>query len=326
MNLARIYILQLVILFLGCRTNNTDTTSIDTDQFTIAFGSCNHQWEDQPMWSTISKNNPDLWIWTGDIIYSDTEDMSKMKDDYLQQDNNPDYANFKNQIPIIGIWDDHDYGANNSGKEYLKKDSSKLLLFEFLDVPRDNLAWNRKGAYQSYTYHSGNLNIKILLLDARYFRDSRGDGNGTILGEEQWQWLEQELSVSNADVHILVSGIQILPIDHRFEKWANIGDDRQRLLSILKGTKEPILISGDRHLAEISQWTDNQNHIVEITSSGLTHSYSDFQEEENRYRVGDVYPFLNFGLITFVKEKAQTSWTAEVRGADNKTTIQFSSE
>ena len=33
---------------------------------------------------------------------------------------------------------------------------------------------------------------------------------GTMLGDEQWKWLEQELATSTAAVHIIASSVQVL--------------------------------------------------------------------------------------------------------------------
>ena len=115
-----------VVFLFGCRQNSSDEI---ISQYTIAFGSCSHQWDPQPIWREIVKNEPDVWIWLGDIIYADTENMAKMKKDYEEQKSNIDYNYLRSSSKVFGIWDDHDYGANNSGKEYALKDSSKPLLF-----------------------------------------------------------------------------------------------------------------------------------------------------------------------------------------------------
>ncbi|MFP4293896.1 MAG: alkaline phosphatase family protein, partial [Cyclobacteriaceae bacterium] len=72
---------------------------------TIAFGSCNRQDEPQPMWKPIMANNPDLWIWLGDNIYGDTDDMQAMKAMYAEQKAQPDYEQFFQTVPVIGTWD-----------------------------------------------------------------------------------------------------------------------------------------------------------------------------------------------------------------------------
>ena len=98
--------------------------------------------------------------------------MNQRRKDYDLQKSHPDYQQLLKQTEVIGIWDDHDFGLNDGGREYPMKDESKEELFRFLDVPDDHPARERKGAYQSYTYTSSLGTLKIILLDARYFRDS----------------------------------------------------------------------------------------------------------------------------------------------------------
>ena len=50
--------------------------------------------------------------------------------------------------------------------------------------------------------------------------------------------------------------------------------------------------------------------LIDFTSSGLTHSYTDFSGEYNPYRVGDVVFDKSFGLLQFnfkTKEVAMKS-------------------
>jgi alkaline phosphatase D len=277
---------------------------------TIAFGSCNREDLPQDIWNQIALNNPDLWIWTGDNIYGDSEDMNVLKEKYLKQKNGTAYRKFRENTLITGIWDDHDFGVNDGGKEYPYKKESKALMLDFLDVPRNEAVWNREGAYQSYTFGPPGKKIKLILLDSRYFRDplqpAKKTGvryeineEGDILGEPQWAWLKNELSRNEADFHLLANGIQIIPEEQGFEKWANFPKARTRLLNLLEETKpkNPLLISGDRHIAEYSRLKTNTLDIPEITSSGLTHTWETVKEELNKYRLGKMVVSLNFGLL-----------------------------
>jgi alkaline phosphatase D len=77
------------------------------------------------LWSPILDTHPNLWIWLGDNIYADTEDMEVMRQKYARQLANEGYRRLRTSVPVIGIWDDHDYGANDAGKEYPKKVESQ---------------------------------------------------------------------------------------------------------------------------------------------------------------------------------------------------------
>lgn len=278
----------------------------------IAFGSCNRENKSQSYWAFILEQQPDLWIWMGDNIYADTDDMEHMAALYDQQKRNPFYAAFRQRVPVIGVWDDHDYGLNDGGSEFDKKEESAALALDFLDVAPSAPVRQREGVYQSYTFGPEGREVKIILLDTRYFRDELEkdtDGparyeineTGDILGEQQWAWLREELTGSSAQIHLIGSSIQIIPAEQGFEKWANFPRARQRLFDLLAELQpaNTVLLSGDRHIAEISRielpgWS---RPLTEITSSGLTHSYEAAGDEPNRYRISPLVGQRNFGLL-----------------------------
>ncbi|WP_436517028.1 alkaline phosphatase D family protein [Ekhidna sp. To15] len=290
-----------VLLF----AQNADITS-NKEITRIAFGSCSVQdLPEKQLWSEVSSTNPDLWIWLGDNIYGDTEDMEKMKEKYDLQKSHPDYQKLLRKTDVIGIWDDHDYGVNDGGKEFPAKEGSKNQLFDFLDVDKNHPAQKRQGAHQSYTYKSNQGNVKIILLDTRYFRDSLKwlnpgtrdkaaliNEDGDILGDQQWQWFENQLAEADIDLFIVASGIQVIPYQHRWEKWANFPKSRKKLLDVIANTNAPlILLSGDRHLSEVSKM-DVPGYgypLYELTSSSLT-SPAGVDGEQNQFIVkGKIY-------------------------------------
>ena len=289
---------------------------------TIAFGSCNRQDESQAFWETIAGNQPAAWLWLGDNIYADTDSRQVMADDYRQQLAAPEYAAFVDQVgTVYGTWDDHDYGRNDGGRDWSFKEDAKELMLDFLSVPPDAEVRQREGVYQSYLIGD----VKVILLDTRYFRDDvrppvrSGDRygpnpEGDILGEAQWAWLRDELQDSEAAAHVIASSIQVLPTDHGYEKWALFPAARERLLRMLAELRPnlPILLSGDRHLAEIMRDTVGDYPVYEVTSSGLTHSYTG-SDEANDKRISDLVTQENFGLLHFVDGADGMRLLAEVR-------------
>lgn len=301
---------------------------------TIAFGSCNRIDRDQKIWTSVLANRPDLWVWLGDNVYADTYDMEEMKRQYLIQKNFPEYQAIRKAMPVVGIWDDHDYGVNDGGKHYNKKQESQQLLLDFLDVPAGDPARLREGAYQSYTFGPKGQKVKVILLDGRYFRDTLERGTpgsglrykpnpeGDILGEAQWKWLKATLRKSDAQVHIIGCGIQFLPEEQKFEKWANFPKARKRLFDLLTKTRPKglLLISGDRHIAELSHFKPSPTgpDLYELTSSGLTHTWSlGSNAETNPLRIGEMVIARNFGLIHIDWSGSLPKLLVEIRGLDN---------
>lgn len=301
----------------------------------IAFGSCNKQNLPQPLWKPILEENPDLWIWLGDNIYGDTPDMDLLESKYELQYSQEDYVKIRGNMEVIGIWDDHDYGINDGGVYFAQKEASQQLMLDFLDEPENSERRMQKGAYTSYAFGEGEQKIRIYLLDARYHRDTllREAGayipnlDGTVLGEEQWSWLETEFSNSDAAINIIASGIQFIAEEHPYEKWANFPKERERLMKLIadSGIKSPVFLSGDRHIAEIAKTTlPNGNDIYEVTSSGLTHTWNEWKPEANKYRVGgDHVAELHYGLLTVNWEEKEMNFAIKGENRQNLLNVEI---
>ncbi|HEY9169152.1 MAG TPA: alkaline phosphatase D family protein [Lutibacter sp.] len=330
-----IFILFLFVL--SCNTiekqkNNAVISKEINHDFVIAFGSCNNQTLPNNLWTAIEKKKPNVWIWGGDVIYTDTYDMAFMAENYQKQKNNADYAAFTKKVEVLGTWDDHDYGINDGGAEYSKKAEAQQLFLNFLGVTENDIRRKQEGVYFAKDYKVDNNIIKIILLDTRYFRtaltvDDETEkrfkpnvyGAGTMLGEAQWKWLKNELENSKASYHIVVSSIQFLSEEHGFECWGNMPHEVDKMESLIKssGAKNTIILSGDRHISEISKKEiDGLAYpIIDFTSSGLTHSYSGFNGEPNKYRLGSVVSKKSYGILNF--DFKNKTVTMEIRGENN---------
>jgi alkaline phosphatase D len=119
----------LLLLILGAAHAQTSTPLTR-----IAFGSCSRN-ELKQLWPDVVAQDPQLWIWGGDNIYGDSHDASVLRKKYDAQKRDPGYQMLLKTCPVIGTWDDHDYGVNDGGKYFSKKEESKTELLRFLDVP-----------------------------------------------------------------------------------------------------------------------------------------------------------------------------------------------
>ncbi|KAJ4702384.1 Alkaline phosphatase D-related protein [Melia azedarach] len=269
----------------------------------IAFGSCANQTAPQPIWSAITKFNPQVFIWMGDNIYGDIKRPLKlfgkertigpwknvprfvpaseqeMKSKYNIIKNNPDYSRLRQIAKVIGTWDDHDYGLNDAGKEFPAKVTNQRLLLDFLDEPQDSPRRKQAGVYTSYTFGPVGRQIKIILLDTRYHRDPLSS-DGSILGSTQWTWLEKELKGPSSAITIIVSSIQVIsnlsattgPL-FSMESWGRFPKERGRLFKLIADSKRDgvFFISGDVHFGEITRYDCTVGYpLYDITSSGLT--------------------------------------------------------
>ncbi len=306
---------SFLLLVCACKSNKNTAVAFTTD-FTIAFGSCNKHTLNNFLWDDILATNPDVWIWGGDIIYADTDDMIKLRNAYTAQNTVEGYKNLKSKVPVIGTWDDHDYGLNDGGVEFHAKAESQKEFLDFMDVPSDSPRRNQEGVYTDHDYKLPNGKIKVIVLDTRYFRTALTPdtetkkrnkpnvyGEGTVLGKKQWNWLETVLNTSDADFNIVVSSIQVLSNEHGFECWGNFPHEVDKLKNMIVASraKGVLILSGDRHISEFSKTkvAELSYPLIDFTSSGLTHTYSRFSGEPNPFRIGKVVSTESFGLLEF---------------------------
>ncbi len=307
-------IILLIPMYLGY--SQKQEKNLGDADFVIAFGSCNKQDKPQPFWSEMLKHNPDLFIWGGDNIYADSDNITKIEQDYATQNSNNNYQKLKQSVPVMGTWDDHDYGKNDAGMKWELKKESQQLFLNFLGVPKDDPRRKQEGVYTSEIFEIEKGNIKVITLDTRYFRSPLRKSNvedkryipyeneeGTLLGETQWKWLEKELENNFSDFIIIVSSIQFLSSEHGFESWGNFPHEVERLKRLLvnKAVRNAIILTGDRHISEFSMTKLNglKYPLIDFTSSGLTHSYTAYKGESNRFRMGNVVFVPSFGILKF---------------------------
>ena len=269
---ALLFFTLLIISSCGKHTEKTDELPVEVNQnkapYIIAVGSCNDQERPQPLWQPIANHKPGVFIWGGDNVYADTEDMAKMAADYNKVLANKAYQNLAASATILGTWDDHDYGLNDGGAEWAYKNQAQTLLLDFLKYPKTDPLRTQEGVYHARTIKTDSGLIKIIMLDTRYFRTalkkSTTEGRrydawdlnheGTLLGEAQWQWLEKELKDDTADFTLINTSIQFLSNSHGWEKWGNFPKEVNRMYHLLTNAKAKriFMVSGDRHMAEIS--------------------------------------------------------------------------
>lgn len=343
MKLKLVFIFSIILITQSCIESKQVKTAPETTK--IAFGSCGSENHPLPIFNNVVEHKPDLFVFLGDNIYGDTKNMDTLKMKYQLLGSKESYTNLKSSVPIIATWDDHDYGWNDIGKSYLYKEESKEIFLDFFEEPESSSRRKHKGIYHSYIYAYGQHKLQVILLDGRTFRDDlrpykgefdsdnrysfyqkdyapHTDSTPTLLGEEQWKWLEKELKVP-ADIRIIGSGTQFGIAWNGYEAWANFPHERKRMLDLIKQTKANgvLFISGDVHYAEISKLQTDFYPIYDFTSSGLSSTWHFATPNKNRIE-GPIMEN-HFGLITIYWEQDNTKIKMETWDIDNNQRIEY---
>jgi alkaline phosphatase D len=296
----------------------------------IAFGSCAMQFLPQPIWKAITKQSPDLFLFLGDNIYGDfdgkkayTPTAESLDRDWQLLAAQPDFSEFRSRVPIMATWDNHDYGKHNGGAEFELKELTKTAFLDFFDEPENSKRRLTPGIYDAKIIGPVGKRVQIIMLDTRYFKgpfikDPRSkeekaaagnvgsmanylpneDPKVTLLGQQQWAWLEDQLK-QPADIRLIVSSTQVIADQKAMDEWGNYPLERQRLFNLIKNTAAQgvIILSGNVHFSEISKTNIDGYELLDFTSSGLTHSNKAYAAANNPYRIAGAYDDLNFGLL-----------------------------
>ena len=305
----------------------------------IGFGSCIKQAQPVPIFDSILKQTPQLFLFLGDNIYGDTDDMSVLKRKYDDLAAMTGFQQLQKKSTVLATWDDHDYGVNDGGADYQQRIPSEQIFEDFWQLPEDSPARKRPGVYHAWKSGPPGREVQIILLDTRYFRSplKRGDKrrtggpyvpdpdpDKTMLGEAQWNWLEDQLR-QPAALRIIASSIQFLATDAGQETWSNLPTERARMLKLLSETsaEHVIFLSGDRHWSEISRLDAGVPYpLYDITSSSLNQPHPRGTPTENAHRFSRTTIHKeNFGML-LIEWGRTPSVTMEIRDIVGELRIQ----
>lgn len=295
----------------------------------IAFGSCAKQWKPQPIWTAIADAQPDLFLFLGDNIYGDwhgegpfVPTSESLRTDYQQLASKPEFAAFRQEVPFMATWDNHDYGKHDGGADFEHKEMARRAFFDFFGEPEDSPRRRRQGIYHARIFGPEGRRVQVILLDNRWnrsalIRDTRSkeerdasgifgsmghtpndDPTATLLGDAQWQWLEEQLRLP-AEIRFIASGTQIIPDQKGMQEWGNFPRERKRLFELIQRTSANgvILLSGNVHFAEVSKTDEGPYPLYDFTSSGMTHVNDVYPKVGNHYRVAGPFVEHNFAMI-----------------------------
>lgn len=253
--------------------------------FTVLTGSCayfNDATFDRPgrpygdgygIYQSMAAQKADLMLWLGDNLYlreADHASPAGMAARYRRDRSRPELQAFLRSTPQAAIWDDHDYGPNDSGSAFVFKQTALGLFMDFWANP----SYGLPGAPGIYTVlHLGDADF--FLLDDRWYRDAGRapeTADKALFGIAQLAWLKNALLESTARFKIIASGGQMLNPEGRYDAWNHYPAEQGQFLSWLRkvGVRGVIFLSGDRHLTELLRFGRPGSYpLYELTCSPL---------------------------------------------------------
>ena len=316
------------LLLAGCLQNTPPTAElpvlssaplVDSTTITrITFGSCARSGRDQRVYDAILARDPDVFLFIGDNVYGPNDpdpSLKGLRRQYQLLGDSAPFSRLRERVPVLVTWDDHDFGPNDAGGDFVHKEVSQQIFNRVWGIGGDDPRASRDGVFHARTVGRADQRVQFILLDTRYFRTPLADNpNGSrpryvpqtdpganMLGEAQWRWLGEQLR-QPADLRILATSIQVIADGHGFEAWRTMPAQRERIFRELREAQAEnvIMISGDRHSAAMYRRDDVVAYpLFEVTSSSLNVPLASFVDnvvtEPGPHRLHDPVYTANFG-------------------------------
>jgi alkaline phosphatase D len=274
---------------------------------------------------SLASEEADLFLMVGDNVYGDRDgraysaneaDLDELRESFADLAAREDFQAVRQNVPMMVAWDDHDYGANDSGKEFPFRGYAERIHEVFWGLEDEDVGqW--PGTYYARTFGPEGQRTQVIMLDTRFFRSgltptdewgvkgkerylpAPAGSMQDMLGAAQWTWLENQLQ-QPADIRLIASSIQVMPTVHGWEAWSTMPEERQRLFDLIEKTDATgvVFLSGDRHAAYIYEQDGVLPYAAnELTSSSLNVSFASELDELDERQIGAAFPPENYGAV-----------------------------
>ncbi len=256
------------------RTGELHTFTTEPTSFTVAAGSCARLGSNGRVYETIRNADPDLFVVPGDFFYGDfIESRRQLVAAYEETLTRPAQAALFAEVPVAYVWDDHDYGGNDSDSTSPMRSSAIDVYGSF--VPHYTLA-STESINQAFSIGR----VRFIMLDTRSQRDPNETADApdkTMLGAAQLQWLETELLAARDryPLTVLVTSVPwIAAPEPGADHWGGFAQERAHIADFIAANDITgiLLLAGDAHMVAIDDGTNTDFSAVGDVTLPLLHA------------------------------------------------------
>lgn len=289
--------------------------------FDIGFGACAGytSWRER-MWRRIAAHDFPVFLLLGDNVYIDRPERPNLQNYiYYRRQSRPEFRTLTAETSIAAIWDDHDFGDNDSegGPDRFTPEWK----VEAWETFRDN--WNNAsyggGEDQPGVWHELSIaDVDVFFLDGRYYRTNEDADSPSMLGPVQKEWLFDRLRTSSATFKLIASpvpfpdGAKPGEWPWRSDTWEGYPDEREEIFSFIEDESIDgvVLLAGDRHRADVWKIERDAGYdLYEFQNGRLTNIHTHESVEGSLYSYNDKP---HFGRLRFDTTKADPTITYDI--------------
>lgn len=220
----------------------------------LAFGSCART-KPLKLWQQMADEGAQGVVLLGDTPYIDSTDLQVQRDKHRAFLQVPELAGLLRNTPTWGTWDDHDFGKNDSDGTLPGKENARQAFLEYR--ANKNYGHGDEGIYTKFRYGA----VEVFLLDTRWFAKTGPSPvdptKPTLLGPDQWAWLQESLKASTATFKLIACGMIWDDKENKeSDDWGTYTHERSALFDFLgeNNITGALLIGGDIHCSRLLQY------------------------------------------------------------------------
>ncbi len=272
------------------------------------------------VFTSIYKHKPEFMLWLGDNSYLrevDWDSWSGIVKRFTHTRSLPELQPLFGSVHNYAIWDDHDFGPNDSDRGFWNKEKTLEAFKLFWPNPSYGI-YGEPGITTFFQWGD----IDFFLLDDRYYKSPnyRKTGEQTILGDEQIKWLIDNLSYSKAPFKVIAVGGQFLNPNPGGENFSTYPEERQKILDLIhqNNIESVIFLTGDVHRTELTKMVrDGAYPLYDITTSPMTAGPS--KVYPNDWRVdGTVFTQRNYSIFEVTGQRKDRTLKCTVYDTNGK--------
>jgi alkaline phosphatase D len=273
------------------------------------------------IFETIAAAKPALMLWLGNTAHlrpSDWGSQSGYLKRYGKARSAPGLDKLLAGTSHYATWGSADYGPPHSGAHYSYREVAETSFRAFW--PRPVEVPGLEGIATQFRY----ADVDFFMLDTHSYRNDTPTSEAPfeILGEEQIEWLRQELIRSTATFKVVVAGAPILNPAKTRSNLSYAEREHTKLLQMLRSEAIPGLffISGGKYYGELTRLVHaNSYNLFDLTVGPITANPRDNQDELNFFRMPGSSTFeRHFALVDFKGPEEKRSIVIRIMSIEGK--------
>ncbi|MEX0601592.1 MAG: alkaline phosphatase D family protein, partial [Rhodothermales bacterium] len=303
-------------------------------RFRIGFGggAGYTPWHER-IWTTIDQEDFTAFLMMGDNVYHDHPTRPDVQlYTYYRRQSRPEFRAFAAETPLFAIWDDHDFGENDSwGGPAIDEPDWKPSVWQVFKQNWANPSYGGGEERPGVWFDFAIGDVDFFMLDGRYYRTDPKIDRPSMLGPAQKAWLFDRLSESDATFKVIVSpvpwapgakgGMQMTPEGPQpggLDTWDGFPEERDEIFSFLAANEIDgvVLLSADRHRSDAWRIEREDGYaLYEFESSQLTNVHTHELMDGALFGYNEKN---SFGRLTFDTQAEDPTVTYEIVSIDGE--------